>query len=724
GRRVLLPGIALSAAFWALDSGVDALVLTDHGFFETLLHPSALELWVRLLITAVTFGFLLVFSRARKTGDELAMFARAVEEAQDGVQLVDLQGKVAYSNRAIEAIYGFTPAELEGHHVGEMNVDPEFAGRTILPAIATHGRWEGELAVKHRDGHPRQVWLGTSMVKDRAGRPSAMLGIIRDVTSRRKAEETLLERERLAALGADVGSALVQGETLRGALKRCTEVLVQHLDAAFARIWTLDAEANVLELQASAGLYTRLDGTHSRVPVGQAKIGQIASTRKPVLTNRLEDDAGFVDQAWAKREGLVAFAGYPLVVEDRLVGVMAMFARKPLPEATLQALAAVANSIALGVERSRAHEALQTSEQRFRRVFEDGPTGMSIIGLDRCVVQVNAALCQMVGRPEAELLGKSFDDITHPEDVGNDEGLLQQLFSGQLPVLTQEKRFLHRSGEVLWIHLVASVLKDKEGKPKFGLAMIEDVTSRRRAADALREAKDRAEAADRTKAEFLDIASHELRTPLTALRLQVQHTLGKLKKGQAVDEGALERIERQTGRLSEMVNDLLDASRLERGRMQLKPVPLDLRALVASVSDDFRARAPSRPIPVFLPSEPALVEADPTRIEQVIANFLDNALKYSPEGTPIDVSLSLEPDQVRLSVADHGLGIPLEQRGQLFNRFFRVDANLPRQQPGLGLGLYICRMIIKPHGGTIGVDSEIGRGSTFHFTLPRRGELR
>ena len=123
--------------------------------------------------------------------------------------------------------------------------------------------------------------------------------------------------------------------------------------------------------------------------------------------------------------------------------------------------------------------------------------------------------------------------------------------------------------------------------------------------------------------------------------------------------------------------------------------------------------------------QPVMVQTpDGTHPVEVRGEFHVARPDTVPEGTPIDVALSLEPDQVRLSVADQGQGIPPEQRGQLFNRFFRVDANVPRQQPGLGLGLYICRMIIKPHSGTIGVDSEVGRGSIFHFTLPRRGELR
>jgi PAS domain-containing protein len=174
-------------------------------------------------------------------------------------------------------------------------------------------------------------------------------------------------------LSADVGAALTQSDTLPEMLQRSAEAMVQHLDAAFARIWTLNIEDNVLELQASAGLYTHLDGTHARVPVGKFKIGLIAEERTPRLTNDVRHDPRVSDTEWAEREGMIAFAGYPLIVEDKLIGVMAMFARRPLTEATLQAMASVANGIALGIERKQADKESRESAGRFRFLAESMP---------------------------------------------------------------------------------------------------------------------------------------------------------------------------------------------------------------------------------------------------------------------------------------------------------------------------------------------------------------
>ena len=166
------------------------------------------------------------------------------------------------------------------------------------------------------------------------------------------------EQERLAALTAAVNLALIRNTDLRAALQECTDALVAHAGAAFARIWTLDEQANALELQASSGMYTHIDGAHSRVPMGKFKIGLIAEERKPHLTNSVVGDPRVGDQEWAAREGMAAFAGYPLIVEDKLVGVMAMFSRTALTEGAIRAMEAVAHGVASGIERKHAEGAL------------------------------------------------------------------------------------------------------------------------------------------------------------------------------------------------------------------------------------------------------------------------------------------------------------------------------------------------------------------------------
>ncbi len=187
-----------------------------------------------------------------------------------------------------------------------------------------------------------------------------------EIEERKKAEEGLAERIRLEGLRGEVGVALAKGDTLRTLLQPCTEALIEHLGAAFARIWAYNEVEKMLELQASAGLYTSIDGSYSRVTMGESKVGIIAQERQPQISNAILSDPHIVDHDWAKKTGMVAFAGYPLVFADRLVGVMAMFAGEPLSEFTLNALASVADQIALGIQRQRAEEAFRKSGEELR----------------------------------------------------------------------------------------------------------------------------------------------------------------------------------------------------------------------------------------------------------------------------------------------------------------------------------------------------------------------
>ncbi|MEJ2363068.1 MAG: MASE3 domain-containing protein [Deltaproteobacteria bacterium] len=187
-----------------------------------------------------------------------------------------------------------------------------------------------------------------------------------EIEERRKAEERLAERIRLEGLRAGVGVALAKGDNLRTLLQPCTEALVEQLGAAFARIWTYNEAERRLELQASAGLYTGIDGSYSRLSIGQSKVGIIARDRRPQVTNDILGDPNIADQEWTKVTGLVAFAGYPVIFADRLIGVMAMFGGEPFGEFTLEALASVADQIALGIQRQRAEEALRRSGEELR----------------------------------------------------------------------------------------------------------------------------------------------------------------------------------------------------------------------------------------------------------------------------------------------------------------------------------------------------------------------
>ena len=286
-------------------------------------------------------------------------------------------GKTRLDAQAQELL-GLTSEGAADHDAFLAMVHPEDRERTdkaIERALdpAGGGRYGTEYRIVGlRDGVERWVYATGQTFFDGVGqnrRASRFIGTVLDITERKQIEETLERRARQAALRADVGAALAEGLPLHDVLQRTAEAVVGNLDAAFARVWTLNQEEDVLELQASAGMYTHTDGLHSRVPVGELKIGLIAEERQPHLTNAVSSDPRVSDKEWARREGMVAFAGYPLIVEDRLVGVVAMFARKELTEDTLELLGSMVDVIAQGIERKRAEEEVRLlNEQLERRV--------------------------------------------------------------------------------------------------------------------------------------------------------------------------------------------------------------------------------------------------------------------------------------------------------------------------------------------------------------------
>ncbi len=191
-RRQLARAAALAAlvgggGFWLLDAAVDAAVAPGARFVDELLRPSGPEIWIRLLVG----GLLVALYLARRSRSGLRLMTSALEEAPDGVQIASLDGRIAWSNRAVQRIYGFAPAELRGKRVDEMNRDPTFASQVILPALQQTGRWAGELDVKHKDGRTFPIWLTTSVVPGRRGAPVAAVGVIRDLTERKAMEESL-----------------------------------------------------------------------------------------------------------------------------------------------------------------------------------------------------------------------------------------------------------------------------------------------------------------------------------------------------------------------------------------------------------------------------------------------------------------------------------------------------------------------------------------------------
>ncbi|XXF79551.1 PAS domain S-box protein [Myxococcaceae bacterium GXIMD 01537] len=380
--------------------------------------------------------------------------------------------------------------------------------------------------------------------------------------------------------------------------------------------------------------------------------------------------------------------------------------------------------------RSRAQRELQEQLHFLQTLIDSMPSPVFFKSVDGLYRGCNRAFEEMLGRKRQDIVGKSVRELSPSQLAERYEQKDLELF--QNPGLQQyEWAVRFASGEVHDVIFYKATYTDSGGALTGLVGVILDITDRKRIERALQQARDeleervrqrtaQLEAADQAKSEFLNIASHELRTPLTALRLVLQKSQRGLAAGTPVPESSITRMERYADRLTRMAGDLLDASRLERGTLQIQHQSFDLSALVRDVVEDFRLQWPGRSLDVRLPRADAPVSADRHRIEQVLANLLDNASKYTPSETPVRVQVEVLPARVRVSIRDEGPGIAPQDQERLFKRFQRLASSI--HQPGLGLGLYISREIIERHGGTLGMRSEPGNnGAEFFFELPLEG---
>lgn len=308
-----------------------------------------------------------------------------------------------------------------------------------------------------------------------------------EIRDRKQAEAELAENARRLALRSDIGLALSRESDLSTMLFRCTQAFVQHLDVAFARIWTLNPDENILELQASAGMYTHINGLHAKVPVGDLKIGRIASQRQPHLTNDVLSDPYISDPEWAQREGMVSFAGYPLIVEDDLVGVMAMFARHPLSPMTLDTLTAVANEIAVGIERQQLDQALQYSQRWLKAINQANPNIIYVHDwLERRNVYANREIYEILGytpKEVQEMGNQVLARLMHPDDFAILPNYQRQIqFAQPGEVFEQEYRMCHKNGEWRWFFAQEILFKQNpDGTTQQTLGVAIDISDRKKA---------------------------------------------------------------------------------------------------------------------------------------------------------------------------------------------------------------------------------------------------
>jgi PAS domain S-box-containing protein len=657
--------------------------------------------------------------------EQFAWFQIALSCIADGVLATDAAGRVTYLNPVAEALTGWTLAEAAGRTIEDVfRIVHETTRKPVVQPVrkAIEQRQAVGLAnhtiLIARNGAERTIDDSASPIQDARGEILGGVLIFRDITARRR-EEIVRERaSRQATFGAAIGAAFARGPSLGAMLKASTDAVVTHLDASFARIWTLDAAGTTLELQASSGLYTHIDGPHGRVPVGAFKIGRIAEERKAHLSNDVANDPRVSDQDWAQREGMVAFAGYPLVVEERLVGVLALFARQPLADDTLAALGSVADIIAIGIERKETEEALQRSEEFNRRIVASSPDCIKVLDAEGRLLALNENGCRLMEVDDfATLAHQDWASLWPLASRAAVEAAIKAAQAGGS--MTFRGPCPTAKGTPKWWDVAVVPILDSHGRLERILSVSRDITAAMQA-DELRESQAEAlRQADRRKNEFLAMLAHELRNPLAAVgnAVQVLRQAGDLEHL----EWANDVINRQVAHLVRLIDDLMDVSRITEGKLRLKKEVFPLKTAIdraVEVVSPLMERL-NHAFTVSVPAPPIALDADPARVGQMLNNLLTNAAKYTERGGNIALNVERSEGDVAIRIRDSGMGISAEMLQGVFGLYTQVAGSLDHSQGGLGIGLSLVKSLAEMHGGSVSATSDgPGRGSEFVLRLP------
>jgi len=414
-----------------------------------------------------------------------------------------------------------------------------------------------------------------------------------------------------------------------------------------------------------------------------------------------------------KRERQNPIIALPLQIGGKWVGLI--YVLRPLNGASFSKvdqpiLSSFAEQAAIAVQNTKLAYLLAEEKQRVESVLENTADGIMDIDSNRRIISFNRAMEKLTGYDREEVLGKECFRILALRDWENNNLCNRQcpmLVSSEVggSVFEQEGKIQAKDGQTIDVAMAYSIIRSLEGRPINAVVNVRDI-SKLREIEQLREV-------------LLSMLGHELQTPLSIIK-GYSSTLAR--EGGKWDTGALRQglkiIEEESDRLSQIMNKLLLASRVSAGALTLEKEPVQLSSLASKVVRRLQTMTGIHTFEIDFEHDFPSVVAEPDLMEQVLSNLVENAVKYSPCGGIITISGRREGKQVRVTITDEGIGIPMAKQEDIFKRFHQVDSGATRKSRGVGLGLYICKSIIEAHGGSIGFTSKYRKGSQFSFTLP------
>jgi PAS domain S-box-containing protein len=423
--------------------------------------------------------------------------------------------------------------------------------------------------------------------------------------------------------------------------------------------------------------------------------------RAPMALSDAGADARLLAEEPALAAGYRAYLGVPLAgVEGGLQGVLAVYQRRPRAwrEEEVEALTALAGNTSSVLANAELYQRVALERERSYAILSNIADGIVAVDREGAVVLWNTAAEQITGVPAVSALGRIPLEVIQRDLSGGDEAARGERL---VPV--------RRGADEVWLSLTEAVMRDPAGVVAGRIFAFRDVSGERRV--------------EQMKSDFVSTVSHELRAPLTSIYGFAETLLrSDVLFGEEERETFLGYIASEAQRLTTIVDTLLSVARLDAGDLQVELAPIDVRAVVNEViTSAEETSANGHRFVVDVPDEPLAASADAEKLRQVLANLVDNAVKFSPEGATVTVEARRAGGAVEVRVVDQGIGVPADERERIFRKFHRAERG-GRGQPGTGLGLFIARGLVAAMGGRIWVDSAEGNGSSFAFELPLAGE--
>jgi PAS domain S-box-containing protein len=360
----------------------------------------------------------------------------------------------------------------------------------------------------------------------------------------------------------------------------------------------------------------------------------------------------------------------------------------------------------------------QEKQEQFQTIFNCASVGIACVSIDGKWLLVNQKICEILGYTKEELIARTSQDITHPEDLDTELYLLQRLLAQKIDNNSIEKRYLHKNSSYIWVKLTASVVWDSHKNPQYFIFIVEDISKYKQKQTELQQMLEREKELNKLNAQFICMVSHELRNPLHVISFSAT-SLHRHSKQWSEEKKLkyLQRIQTSVEHVSQLMDDVLILGRLEAGKLSFQPRIVDLEQFCRELIVQLEMNHSIKSRIIFTSHGDCLsADVDEKILQIVLTNLLDNAIKYSPKDNKVNFILSCTNKEVTFQIVDRGIGISATDRERLFEPFYR-GTNVG-DIPGNGLGLAIVKKLVDMHQGSLSVASKVGEGTTFTVTLP------